>query len=184
MFWKIIFAITLVVGTVSFFSGELGIWFGALIFWIISIIGWANSKSESLPIQSSFVSENDLQNNFSEISWREMEELTGELFRKKGYSVEVTQASNDYGIDVWAKKDGMVIGIQVKKWQSDVGFEDVAKTLGSNIGKANKYILISTVSFFTTQALRHQRMHSAIIELWDTDRFKKELRENFTKLSR
>jgi len=183
-FWAVIFIITLVIGVVSFFSGEYRIWLGALIFWIISIIGMiANSDSESSTslIRSSFVSESDLQNNFLEISWRKMEELTGELFRRKGYSVKVTQSSNDYGIDVWAKKDGMVIGIQVKKWHSDVGFDDVAKTLGSNMSKANKYILISTTSFFTPQAWRHQRQHSTIIELWDTDRFKKELRKNFAK---
>ena len=183
--WEVVFAITLVIGLVSFFSGEFGIWFGALIFWIISIICMtANADESTTPIQSSFVSESDLQNNFSNISWREMEELTGELFRRKGYSVKVTQASSDYGIDVWAIKDEMITGIQVKKWQNDVGFDDVAKTLGSNMSKANKYILISTTSFFTPQAWKHQRQHSTIIELWDTNRFRKELRENFTKLSR
>jgi len=179
--WGAIFVITLVIGIASFFSGEYGIWFGALIFWIISIIGMGSSSGEpsAPPIQSLLISESDMQNNFSNISWKEMEELTGELFRKKGYSVEVTQSTNDYGIDVWAIKDEMIIGIQVKKWQSDVGFDDVAKTLGSNMSKANKYILISTTSFFTPQALNHQRLHSAIIELWDTNRFKNELRENF-----
>ena len=182
-FWVVIFVITLVVGIVLFISGEYGIWFVVLIFWIISIIGITSSGSElTTPIKSSFVSESDLQNNFADISWREMEELTGELFRRKGYYVEVTKSSNDYGIDVWAAKDEMIIGIQVKKWQSDVGFDDVAKTLGSNMSKANKYIVISTTSFFTAQALKHQRVHSTIIELWDTNRFKNELRDSFTKL--
>lgn len=182
MVWAIIFVITLVIGIASFFSGEYGIWFGVLIIWIISIIGMGSNSDEStIPIQSSFVSESDLQNNFTNISWREMEELVGELFRRKGHSVQVTQTTNDYGIDVWAIKDEMILGIQVKKWKSDVGFDDVAKTLGSNMSKANKYILISTTSFFTSQALRHQRQHSAIIELWDTNRFKKELRENFAE---
>ena len=121
--WGIIFIITLIIGVISFFSGEYGIWFGALIFWIISITGITiNSDSKlTTPIESPFVSESDLQNNFINISWREMEELTGELFRRKGYSVKVTQTSGDYGIDVWAKKDEMITGIQVKKWQSDVG---------------------------------------------------------------
>jgi len=128
---------------------------------------------------SQIISEVDLQNNFSKFTWQDMEELTGKLFEKKGYSVEVTKDTSDFGIDVWATKDGMVLGIQVKKWNSDVGFEDVAKTLGSNLGKANKYILISTTSFFTKQAWDHQSQHSTIIELWDTNRFRKELRDNF-----
>ena len=123
MVWGVIFVITLIIGVTSFFSGEFGIWFGALIFWIISITGITiNSDSKlTTPIESPFVLESDLQNNFINISWREMEELTGELFRRKGYSVKVTQTSGDYGIDVWAKKDEMITGIQVKKWQSDVG---------------------------------------------------------------
>jgi restriction system protein len=129
------------------------------------------------------ISENDLQDGFSKFDWRQMEELTGKLFEKKGYEVEVTQGSGDYGIDVWAKKDGMTLGIQVKKWRNDVGFEDVAKTLGSNMSKANKYILISTTSFFTPQAWKHQKQHSTIIELWDTNKFRQELRENFVDSS-
>lgn len=128
---------------------------------------------------SQIISEVDLQNNFSKFTWQDMEELTGKLFEKKGYSVEVTKDTSDFGIDVWATKDEMVLGIQVKKWNSDVGFEDVAKTLGSNLGKANKYILISATSFFTKQAWDHQSQHSTIIELWDTNRFRKELRDNF-----
>jgi len=186
--WKIIFIISMAIGIVSFFSGEYGIWFVFLILLIISLVKIAgdNNNLESTSkstIESSLISESDLENNFSRISWRKMEELTGELFRKKGYSIEVTQASGDYGIDVWAKKDDMTIGIQVKKWRKDVGFDDVAKTLGSNMSKANKYILISTTSFFTPQAWEHQKQHSTIIELWDTNRFKKEIRSNFVKSS-
>jgi HJR/Mrr/RecB family endonuclease len=142
----------------------------------------SNEVSKTV-ITQSVVSESDLQNQFSRFSWRQMEELTGKLFEKKGYDVEVTQGSGDYGIDVWAKKDGMTIGIQVKKWRNDVGFEDVAKTLGSNMSKANKYILISTTSFFTPQAWKHQKQHSTIIELWDTNKFRQELRDNFVNIS-
>ena len=146
------------------------------------------NRQPTLPAQKaqkppSPVNESDLQNNFVRFNWRQMEELTGKLFTKKGYSVEVTQASADFGIDVWATKNGEKIGIQVKHWNQDVGFDDVTKTLGSNLGKANKYILISTKSFFTNQAWEHQRQHSHLIELWDTNRFRKELRDNFINSS-
>jgi len=146
-----------------------------------SLIKDIENKEEDIK-NSAIVSESDLQDGFLRYSWREMEDLTGKLFKKKGYSVEVTQGSVDFGIDVWAEKDGITTGIQVKKWNSDVGFDDVTKTLGSNLGKANKYILISTTSFFTPQAWEHQRQHSHLIELWDTDRFRKELRDNFIKI--
>ena len=132
----------------------------------------------------SIISESDLQNQFSRFSWRQMEELTGKLFEKKGYDVEVTQASADFGIDVWASKNGEKVGIQVKHWSKDVGFDDVTKTLGSNLGKANRYILISTKSFFTNQAWEHQKQHAHLIELWDTNKFRQELRDNFVNTTK
>ena len=179
--------------TITLFVGgavEIGIISGIITF-IITVIWWilffivaSKTKSSSTKddSSSSLVGESDLQNGIANFSWREMEELTGKLFEKKGYSVEVTKSTGDFGIDVWAKKDNMITGIQVKKWKNDVGFDDVTKTLGSNLGKANKYILISTISFFTPQAWQHQKQHSHLIELWDTNRFRKELRDNFVKL--
>ena len=125
-----------------------------------------------------FPSRADLNDNFSKLSPREMEELTGVLFEKKGYSVEITKQSGDYGIDVWATDENEKIGIQVKKWTNDVGFNDVSKTLGSNLAKANRYIVISTTSFFSKPALNWQKEISHMIELWDTNRFKEELQEH------
>jgi HJR/Mrr/RecB family endonuclease len=181
--WALISLLFFAVCFIAAPIGEYGISIMGFILGMITLVV-STSKPDNSVIstkyqsQSSKVSKYDIQNNFENLGWRQMEELTGELFRKKGYSVELTPSTGDYGIDVWAKKDGMIIGIQVKKWRNDVGFDDVAKTLGSNLSKANKYILISTTSFFTPQAWEHQRQHSTIIELWDTNRFKKELSEN------
>ena len=129
-------------------------------------------------IFQNFPSRSDLNDNFSKLSPIEMEELTGVLFEKKGYSVEVTKPSGDYGIDVWATGENEKIGIQVKKWAGDVGFDDVSKTLGSNLGKANRYIIISTTSFFSKPAQNWQKEIPHMIELWDTNRFKEELQEH------
>ncbi len=186
--WVVVFMVTVFIGTFAFVYGELGIWFVLLIIMIISVFKADLTSSEIDKLETSIqstsksqspINENDLQDGFSKFSWKQMEELTGKLFEKKGYSVEVTRASADFGIDVWASKNGEKIGIQVKHWNKDVGFDDVTKTLGSNLGKANRYILISTKTFFTNQAWDHQRQHKHLIELWDTNRFRKELRENF-----
>jgi HJR/Mrr/RecB family endonuclease len=130
--------------------------------------------------QSIKLDESDLQNNFTRITWREMEELVGELLRKKRYRVEVTQASGDFGIDVEAKNGSEYLGIQVKHWANDVGFEDVAKTLGV-AQKFNKVIIVSTKSGFTSQAWKHARDNPYLIELWDSSKFKDELRNYFLK---
>ncbi len=188
--WAVFAILLWAIAFFSFFAEEYGVWIvsGILAFIVSFVAATKRNDSESTtqtstksPIQSPIISESDLQNEFMKFSWRQMEELTGKLFEKKGYSVEVTQASGDFGIDVWASKNEEKIGIQVKHWNKDVGFDDVTKTLGSNLGKANKYILISTKSFFTNQAWDHQRQHSHLIELWDTNRFREELRENFIR---
>ena len=58
----------------------------------------------------------------------------------------------------------------------DVGFEDVAKTLGV-AQKFNKVIIVSTKSGFTSQALEHAQNNPYLIELWDSNKFKNELRQ-------
>ena len=130
------------------------------------------------------LNELDLQNNFSRFSWQQAEDLVGKLFEKKGYSVTVgvptadggTKRQGDFGIDVEAKDEREYLGIQVKHWSMDVGFEDVAKTLGV-AQKFNKVIIVSTKSGFTSQAWEHAQKNPYLIELWDSNKFKNELRQ-------
>jgi len=134
-------------------------------------------KTATYGSQTSSLTEADFQDGFSRFTWRHMEELTGKLFEKKGYEVTVTQSTGDFGIDVEAKNSTEFLGIQVKHWNQDVGFEDCAKTIGVS-NKYNKAIIISTKSGFTPQSWTFQQENSYRLELWNTDRFKKELREN------
>ncbi len=130
----------------------------------------------------------DLRNNFVQYSWKQAEDLVGKLFEKKGYEVTVgistkngeVKRQGDFGIDVEAKNEKEFLGIQVKHWDSDIGFEDVAKTLGV-AQKFNKVIIISTKSGFTAQAWKHANDNSYLIELWDSRKFKDELLNIFLK---
>jgi len=45
----------------------------------------------------------------------QFEVFIANLFEKKGYTCIVTSKTGDYGIDVIAKKDNEIIGIQAKK---------------------------------------------------------------------
>jgi hypothetical protein len=129
--------------------------------------------------------ESDLQNNFVRFSWQQAEDLVGKLFEKKGYSTTIgvptadggIKRQGDYGIDVEAKNNKEYLGIQVKHWIMDVGFEDVAKTLGV-AQKFNKVIIVSTKSGFTSQARTHAQNNPYLIELWDSNKFKNELRQH------
>jgi len=139
-------------------------------------------------IQSNGVAESDLDDNFARLSWEAAEDLVGKLFEKKDYAVTVgvpttnggIKRQGDFGIDVEAKNGTEYLGIQVKHWSMDVGFEDVAKTLGV-AQKFNKVIIISTKSGFTSQARKHADDNPYLIELWDSNKFKDELRQHILK---
>jgi len=148
--------------------------------WDFSKSMWEQPKEDSISSSSSsIITNDDLENNFERFSWQEMENLVGKLFEKKGYSVTVTPPQGDFGIDVEAKNDREFIGIQVKHWKFEVGFEHVAKTIGSAVGKFNKSILINTKSGFTPPAWEHQQKNKYVLELWDSEKFKDEMKKAF-----
>jgi len=134
--------------------------------------------------QSGELNETDLQNNFQRYTWEQAEDIVGKLFEKKGYVVTVgvptadgrRKRQGDFGIDVEVKNATEYLGIQVKHWNNDIGFEDVAKTLGV-AQKFNKVIIVSTKSGFTSQARKHADDNPYLIELWDSAKFKQELQQ-------
>jgi len=110
-----------------------------------------------------------LDKNFQNLSSYEFEKFIAKLFRAMNYETRVTQASNDYGIDVVAEKGNEKIAIQCKRYRpgNPVSNRDVQRLLGAmqlkNV-RATHSIIITT-SHFTVQA-REQAKECAI-ELWD-----------------
>lgn len=125
------------------------------------------------------ITKEEMKNNFENYSWQDMENMVGELFEKKGYEVTVTQATGDFGIDVEARNDKESIGIQVKHWNADIGYEDIAKTLGSSMGKFNRSIIINSKSGFSAQAWQKQSEMPYVLELWDSTKLKSEIKKAF-----
>jgi HJR/Mrr/RecB family endonuclease len=125
------------------------------------------------------ITKEGIKNNFEDYTWQDMENMVGELFEKKGYEVTVTQATGDFGIDVEARNEKESIGIQVKHWNADVGYEDIAKTLGSSMGKFNRSIVINSKSGFTSQAWQKQSEMPYVLELWDSNKLKSEIKKAF-----
>lgn len=138
------------------------------------------SKSSKVSTVSMSITKDDLNNNFERFGWQDMENIVGELFEKKGYVVTITPPTGDFGIDVEARNDNESIGIQVKHWNNDVGYEDLAKTLGSSMGKYNKSIIINTKSGFTSQAWQKQSEMPYVLELWDSTKLKNEFKKIFS----
>jgi len=116
-----------------------------------------------------------LDKNFQNLSPYEFEKFVSKLFKAMGYKTRITQASNDYGIDVVAEKGNEKLAIQCKRYASGnpVGNRDVQRILGAmhhrNV-KATHSLLITT-SHFTVQA-REQAKECAT-ELWGKEELHK-----------
>ena len=105
-------------------------------------------------------------------TWQEFEELVGLLYQVNGYTVQVTQGSNDGGVDVWAADDGERIAIQVKQYSegSTVGrpeLQRIASTLAT--GEATQVAVVTSASFSQT-AIEYSRQFESRMELIDGKR--------------
>lgn len=125
-----------------------------------------------------------LDKNFQNLSPYDFEKFIAKLFEAMGYETRVTQASNDYGIDVVAKKENENIAIQCKRYApgNPIGNRDVQRLLGAmqlKDIKANHSIIITT-SHFTVQA--REQANECAIELWDRHDLEKMVRKYLMKI--
>jgi len=90
--------------------------------------------------------------DLQDIHWRQFEYLTGEYFKRSGYSVEVTQGRKDGGVDVIVKKENTFSGpeliyVQCKKFSRGNHVEiDSVRAFWSTINDnlASKGIIATT----------------------------------------
>ncbi len=82
------------------------------------------------------------------LSGRQFEIEMTNLFNKNGYKAELTQASNDKGIDIILYKDNEKIIVQCKQHAKPVGPHVVRDLYGTMIAsKANRAILVCTSGY-------------------------------------
>ena len=55
--------------------------------------------------------------SLNEMSWSDFESLTGEYFKREGYTVKPTKRGPDGGIDLRIKKDEQLYLVQCKQWK-------------------------------------------------------------------
>jgi HJR/Mrr/RecB family endonuclease len=112
----------------------------------------------------------DLNRLLYNLSPRGFEVFIAELYKAKGYDVELTQETNDYGRDVIIKTNEGDIFIECKKYNENgepVGREICQKLLGSmQMLKAKKGIVCTTGKFHRN-AYEVERMVDNL-ELMDT----------------
>ena len=112
-----------------------------------------------------------------DISWREFEQLIGETFRERGFSVAETPSGPDGGVDLELRKNGELHLVQCKRWRAyKVGVEIVRELYGvmAARGAAGGYVISSGV--FTNEAEKFA--HGRNIELWDGAKLKAMIRHD------
>ncbi len=102
----------------------------------------------------------------------EYEAYCTDLFKYFSWKAETTKKSGDFGADVIAKKDGIKIVAQCKKWKGSVGFDAVKEVFtAKTINKAD-YALVITNSHFSEAAKKGAKDTGVILirhpELEDT----------------
>lgn len=112
------------------------------------------------------------------MSGREFEEFISYLFKKMGYTVNLTPASGDQGIDLMAVKNGLRIGIQTKCYSNSVSNKAIQEVVaGVNHYNLTKAIVI-TNNYFTKSAIELALSNDVV--LWDRSILKEKILESTT----
>lgn len=101
----------------------------------------------------------------------EFEKFIANVLNLHGYDASVTQASNDYGVDVIAFKDNIKYAIQCKYYSGSVGVDAVKEVIAGRKYYNCHVGVVATNSFFTHNA--KYLAESNYVVLWDGDYIKK-----------
>lgn len=109
----------------------------------------------------------------------EFEDFVGKLFKKMGFSVQVTKSSGDQGVDVLAEKRGNRVGIQAKCYSSNVGNKAIQEVVaGMMFYKCSKGIVV-TNNFFTKSAIKLAEVNNIV--LWDRNMLTQKIEDVMNK---
>ena len=102
------------------------------------------------------------------MSGKEFEEFLSAHFKKMGYSVKLTPASNDYGCDLIIKNNDTKTVVQAKRYKTKVGIKAVQEIIAAvNFYNANNSMVV-TNNYYTNNAKALAK--SSNVELWDRDK--------------
>lgn len=120
--------------------------------------------------------------SIDEMDGYQFEEFVAKLFVEMGYKAEVTNSSGDYGIDVIAKRKGLTIGIQAKRYSDKVSNKAVQEVIaGISYYKLDQGMVI-TNNYFTRQAQNQAKGTNVL--LWDRDMLQQKLNELYRNIKK
>jgi len=86
------------------------------------------------------------------LSPTEFEAFVAQLFKRDGWSVEMTRAAGDCGVDVLVEKNGTRAVVQCKKWSRNVGQPVLRDVYGSMLHANADCAFVVTTGYFTREA--------------------------------
>lgn len=96
------------------------------------------------------------------------EHWCADLLRRNGFcDVKVTPGSNDQGVDILAKKDGVTYAIQCKRYSSDLGNTPVQEVAAGRAIYGCHVAVVMTNQYFTSSA--KVAASATNVLLWDRD---------------
>lgn len=132
---------------------------------------WSPSQQHDLPLTSNVCallqSLCDHRVSLNSISWRELEEIIGELLRKRGLQVYLTPRTRDGGRDIVARGELIpgepsTIAIEVKH-KSVVGLADIQRSLYAN--RNFPALLLATSGRFSAGVIAEKKQESNQLRL-------------------
>jgi restriction system protein len=117
----------------------------------------------------------------------DIDRMSGQLFEQRlklffndrGWRVELTPSSGDYGADLVGRDNaGQRVVIQAKRYQSAVGVHAIQEVLGGKAHYGASRALVITNSGYSANA--YTLAEQAGVELWDRTRLIKELADGAT----
>lgn len=108
--------------------------------------------------------------DFSTLNGYAFEEFVANLFKKMGYTVDITPKSRDQGADLIIRRDIEVTAVQVKNYTQQVSNSAIQEVVAAKkYYQANKAMVV-TSSYFTPSAVDLAYVNDVI--LWDGDKLK------------
>lgn len=107
------------------------------------------------------------------VSPRFFEQLVAEILKDMGFDVELTKATRDGGVDIYAylrhEVGSFLTLVECKKLHPEhpVGIEVVQRLYGIQQTKQANKSMIVTTSFFSAPAKKEAELHSGLLELKD-----------------
>jgi len=100
------------------------------------------------------------------LSGHEFERLVQLLLIRMGYATEITPKTGDQGADVIARKPGVRIAIQAKRWKGPVGNGAIQQLLGGILYyRCQKGIVVTSSEF--SKSARELASRDSRVTLWD-----------------